>query len=369
MEQVIVSEPLNEKKKKRIDYVDTCKFIGIFLVTFGHVKEQGLDVNLIYSFHLPLFFTIAGFTLNVDMPFKDYLFSKIKSYLIPLFFLDLLSILVAVLFMLGTGHAAEVNLPYFFGHFSSMIEQKRYFALWFIPSLFVATLIAYPLCIIGKKHQWLTLIGALIALGFAIAYNYYRGERLAWNVDASLFGVFFLTIGYLFRWVVNKVPFLMKNRFRALLFGFASLAFGLLIAYICYQEYHLHLEMWSGQYKKYYLVIPSAVFGSIGMIFLSKAMTNPVFSELGKGSIVVLALQQDLGIKLWKNYIVPNWYTHINMLEKNSFDRFAYAFCGVAFTFVIAYLVYYLILFSPLAFMIHQKQKRLISRKEIQLDK
>ena len=51
--------------KKRFDYIDVAKVIGIILVTYAHIKEKGHDIALIYSFHLPLFFIVAGITLSV----------------------------------------------------------------------------------------------------------------------------------------------------------------------------------------------------------------------------------------------------------------------------------------------------------------
>lgn len=51
-------------EKKRLEYIDIARGIGIVLVVLGHCLSQ-LDGGLrtfIYSFHMPLFFALAGMT-------------------------------------------------------------------------------------------------------------------------------------------------------------------------------------------------------------------------------------------------------------------------------------------------------------------
>ena len=58
------------KADGRIDYIDTARFLGIFLVYHGHVVERMMylgnvaaahQYKFIYSFHMPLFFVLSGF--------------------------------------------------------------------------------------------------------------------------------------------------------------------------------------------------------------------------------------------------------------------------------------------------------------------
>ena len=69
---------------KRIEFIDVAKFLAMILVIFTHAYKEGRFVNLVFSFHLPLFFFLNGMTLRFkDEPFQDFLIKKIKSYLIP----------------------------------------------------------------------------------------------------------------------------------------------------------------------------------------------------------------------------------------------------------------------------------------------
>ena len=59
--------------KRRIEYIDIAKGIGIVLVVAGHLldKENRLYAY-IYSFHMPLFFVLSGFLLELDRQSSDF---------------------------------------------------------------------------------------------------------------------------------------------------------------------------------------------------------------------------------------------------------------------------------------------------------
>lgn len=44
---------------KRIEYIDILKGIGIILVVLGHVTQDKQVFQLIYAFHMPLFFFVG----------------------------------------------------------------------------------------------------------------------------------------------------------------------------------------------------------------------------------------------------------------------------------------------------------------------
>lgn len=74
----------------RIPWVDVAKFYGIFMVIIGHSNPPFILNILIYSFHMPLFFFLSGYTFKqeyLNHPI-DFLKSKIRGILIPYFFLS-----------------------------------------------------------------------------------------------------------------------------------------------------------------------------------------------------------------------------------------------------------------------------------------
>lgn len=61
-------------------YLDALKGIGIILMIIGHVMSP--IRNIIFSFHMPLFFFISGY-LYKDRTAKDFIIRNTKKVLLP----------------------------------------------------------------------------------------------------------------------------------------------------------------------------------------------------------------------------------------------------------------------------------------------
>lgn len=57
-------------KKERIEELDVAKGLAILLVVLGHSRPPGID--MIYGFHMPLFFILAGIVYKKGRKPKDY---------------------------------------------------------------------------------------------------------------------------------------------------------------------------------------------------------------------------------------------------------------------------------------------------------
>lgn len=67
--QTLEAKPVN----KRIEWIDTAKFIAMFCVIFAHCSPRGDVISYLYSFHLPVFFLLNGMTLRIkDVDFGTF---------------------------------------------------------------------------------------------------------------------------------------------------------------------------------------------------------------------------------------------------------------------------------------------------------
>lgn len=58
----------------RIDWIDVAKGIAILLVIIGHTVQFGSATrNVIFSFHMPLFFILSGYTFRLVDDFPAFL--------------------------------------------------------------------------------------------------------------------------------------------------------------------------------------------------------------------------------------------------------------------------------------------------------
>ena len=58
---------MEQTSHPRIQWIDTAKLFGIYLVILGHISLTNQFVtDLIYSFYMPLFFFLSGLTVRKE---------------------------------------------------------------------------------------------------------------------------------------------------------------------------------------------------------------------------------------------------------------------------------------------------------------
>ena len=130
---------------KRIEYIDIAKGIGILLVVFGHVvwggnypmPHAGFISNLIYSFHMPLFFIISGMCIKESKVLDKQTVRKMAlAYLIPYAIWTILYLLMFQTAGMLRGQESIFNFKNnLFAHAISICGVAP---LWFLIALFIA---------------------------------------------------------------------------------------------------------------------------------------------------------------------------------------------------------------------------------------
>lgn len=143
------------EQANRLTYIDIAKGVGIFLVVVGHcipdaTSATGISIpayrwlhDVIYSFHMPLFFFLAGFMVSrqkmLDRAQKplDLVRKRVSRLLVPYIFVGLC---YAPFKMLLSNFA---NKPYDISTiWQIVIGVNPDGELWFLYALFVITVIA-----------------------------------------------------------------------------------------------------------------------------------------------------------------------------------------------------------------------------------
>ena len=127
-------------EKKRLGYLDMVKGVGIFFVVLGHISYISQSaLYWIFSFHMPLFFIVSGFLIDIkDEPsgkLSETVRKKFRSIIIPYlwfslayFIIDILNIYV---FKNADFNTLTVNLI-------SSVTFYGVSVLWFLPALFLS---------------------------------------------------------------------------------------------------------------------------------------------------------------------------------------------------------------------------------------
>lgn len=227
--------------------IDIARGIGIILVVLGHnwmvLQNKGELFRVIYSFHLPLFFFLSGVLLKDSAPLRPFALSRADALLKPYF---------VVLVLLGVAHmlaprvfpvTATTPLAYFSGVLYATTATIAWTPLWFLPHLFVASLVSMAILratgALKNRTAWIFLIAcALLTAGIVwmdsfwqidTAQLHFMGlERLPglpWSLDLTFFSTACMLAGFLLRKTV------MAMHLSPLGLLVATLAFALLHGY------------------------------------------------------------------------------------------------------------------------------------------
>lgn len=186
--------------KKYYNELTLLKGIGIILVILGHsFSFTGFDLlsnnfnkyihNIIYSFHMPLFFFISGL-LSYSLKkysIKVFYLSKIKRLLVPYIFINLIDIIPRHLFN---------NLV---NNKSNSLERVILYSgatTWFIYTMFVLFLI-FPIFdkYFFKKDKYY-LVGVIL---FLVNYFKLGTEIELFTINKLIYMSFYFYIGYMLR--------------------------------------------------------------------------------------------------------------------------------------------------------------------------
>lgn len=179
--------------KEKLIWVDNLKAIGILAVVLGHIASP-LSA-FIYSWHMPLFFMIAGFFIKFDLRIKEFIIKDFKRLMVPYFIFVIIGLVVETLKRVALHRESLDYLHELQGIFLWMDEQSLMntyaFVLWFLPALFFARVI---LVVIGKlvKDIFLQFLTVSILFGFSFLV------QLPLGIDHSLNAILFLFLGSVF---------------------------------------------------------------------------------------------------------------------------------------------------------------------------
>lgn len=164
----------------RIQWLDITKGITILSMVLGHTSIPYVLSNFIWAFHMPLFFIASGWTTNWQKTdFIGFTKRKIRTLLVPFFVYSL----VVLLIQIPQGWV-DFNNWIYYGWMS--------YALWFIPVLFLASLLAK--LIYGIKNRYLLLGCAFMFAGISGVLSFYK-LYLPWTLSSVPFATFLIVVG------------------------------------------------------------------------------------------------------------------------------------------------------------------------------
>ncbi len=297
----------NLQAKKRIEWVDAGKGLGLILVVLGHLRLPYL-ATLIYTFHIPLFFFLSGFVFSGDKyGFKDYFKNKIRTLVIPYFALGIVIYLFWCCIYLKQAQPPIAYLTMFL----NFLKQEHFWTVWFLACLFLVEIIYYFINKISKKILWVNSIISIVLC--LIGFLWYRlgGKGLPWNLDVALIAQLFFHLGYLFKRYPTIQKFILDGKLvKRLLFFIGLGAINVICGILCIKVSGKSLDMSIGMYGNEILTFISAVAGILAVIILCKSFPIKILKYLGKNTMLIFAWHSRI-IIVFMNYL----YRTLNVFQ------------------------------------------------------
>lgn len=300
---------------KRLYYFDMAKGIGVFLVLLGHLQGDTFFslapfvlpfCTWIFSFHMPLFFIIAGMLIrykdDCSKDMKLLVSRRFKGIMIPYLWFSLFYFLVVVFaFIKGSIKINTLLVQAWY-----VISMYGMNVLWFLPALFFGEILfLYIIKRFGGKvtaiivtalttiASTLNFLLSKLSLETAVAE---RLSELATTILRPIFACSFIALGFF-------IYSFFKEHDKA---DFKELGIGILmtLANIFLHKINGGVDFRSLVMGNVLLYYVCALLGSVGLILICKNLPNikPI-TFFGVNSLIVMGVHNNetilyLGLKL-----------------------------------------------------------------------
>lgn len=337
-------EKIQANNAKRDLTIDVAKGIGIFLVVLAHTTGNDFTHKFIYLFHMPLFFLLAGMTINysIKQQPKEFIYKKIKKIIIPYLFFCIISFIYWLIIERKVRNQMNISvINNFLNIFLGRAYEQYYsynVAMWFLPCLFTSELISYFILKYTKNNFMRFIVSTIILiLGYVLCCH---KLTLVFALETAFIAQFFIIIGFLFKtFLTNRF-----NKITKLLFIIVSV-FSILLSLL----FKNNIAMLGHTYGNLLLFTSGALGGSYIVYFLAKiAKNNRILIFLGRNSIVILGLHEPI-----KRVIIKLFSIISNTTVEYARDNYA---------LIITILI--LILFVPIIYLFNEYLSVLVGKSK-----
>lgn len=205
--------------QQKINWVDNLKAIGILAVILGHIASP--FGAFIFSWHMPLFFILAGFFIRFELATKDFIIKDLKRLMIPYFIfafvgLGLETLKRIALHRENLDYIRELQGIFIWMDMPSLINTYG-FVLWFLPTLFFGRMFVF---LINKQIKSIFSQSIITMFLFALSFL----VNFPFAIDNALNAVLFIFIGSVFFrfYQDNKKLYILPFVFVGLLLYFGT---------------------------------------------------------------------------------------------------------------------------------------------------
>lgn len=269
---------------KRIEWIDIAKGIGIILVVIGHISQIKVLNEIIYSFHMPLFFMISGF-LHKNK--NDFIKHKVRTIIFPYIFFSIITF-IYWFFIESKFRNQQVSLKYLINIFIACGGEKNYpynAPMWFLPCLFMTEILFNILQKLEKKYTNIIIV----ILGIC-GYFYPKifSIRMPFCLDVMMVAICFYYIGFMIRPIMSKINDMNIEKSFKISIG----AIILMVLTVFLAVFENGANMNELKYNNMILFYLTAILGSVSIMILSMNLRSEVIKDIGKNSLIIMCIHE-----------------------------------------------------------------------------
>lgn len=292
--------------KKRLDYIDIAKALGMLTIMWGHIAI-GKTVTFVYTFHIPLFFFLSGMVFVQDKypDFMSFVKRRIQTLIVPYIIYSFITWAVWAMFSYFT-HAKVAN--YWMPLLETFIAQgsEGYLVhnvpLWFVSCLFVVELSYY--WISKLPDVWNIFICLICATLSYVLVNYctsFDFTTLPWSIEVAMAAIIFYASGHLFIKHVGHLSFeqfVNKKRW----FSFIVMLV-MFIMVFCGGLYNGKVSMGHANIHNPFIFYPVAFIGVFAFLIMSSMLAQSKVNNhkwmngvrwFGQNSFIAMAIHNPI---------------------------------------------------------------------------
>lgn len=292
-------------KKERLEWIDFAKGVTILLMILGHCPIPETLREIIFSFHMPLFFVINGYFIK-KYNIKKTFFKSVNSLLKPYVIICLIQAFLYMFARRGELPGAELFLIKIKAMLGGMSKISTHFQsfesvwlIWFICCLFFARNIYVLLrSVLKEQPLWLQYL----ILMFFVATGFYIGRYFAflpWSLDVAFVALAFVLAGD----ILSEYKWIEKNTIAVTLMA--------AVVWIACLSQGIYIELATRSYPYFPVCIIEAIAGSICVLGICKLISQfkiltKIFSWYGKHSMLILGVHcLELMYFKWDVWVYP----------------------------------------------------------------
>ncbi len=278
---------------KRLVEFDLLKGIGILSVVLGHSAISEPLHEMIYSFHMPLFFMVSGFFFYVQHV-QLYCKKMFFRLIVPWMFFVAVNLMFFFSLSLITNHSISAALNVSVGKLTPLDEDCKilYRSIWFLIALFLTSNFYNILSNLFGRKAVSVVVLILYFVGFVLQRVY-----IPFFVDTSISVLLFYHLGSVARECYDNAEKtgVLKRYDKQVLFSMLSL----FVALTCFAAfYEPEIDFKANTFPIWVPLLSTPII--IALYFMMKAfsklhsmkLVNTFFVECGRYSLCILGFHR-----------------------------------------------------------------------------